>query len=83
MKIRYYAWMRDAVGLEEEEVELPPEIQDVRMLTRWLAGLSDRHSKAFEFVETVKIVVNRLNAYEKTPVRDTDEVIFMPPIAGG
>jgi molybdopterin synthase sulfur carrier subunit len=83
MKIQYYAWMKDEVGIAEEELDLPAEIVTVGQLINWLSGRSPRHHKAFEFIEAIKVVINRENAGNDYPVKNDDEVIFMPPVAGG
>ena len=83
MKIRYFAWLGDKVGLEKEEVTLPPEVTNVGMLIDWLSRRTPRFEEAFEFVEVIKVVVNEMYVENDQPVKDTDEVILIPPIAGG
>ena len=38
LKLRYFAWVRERVGVAEEAVEPPPEVTDVAGLIAWLAG---------------------------------------------
>jgi len=83
MKITYLAWLRDKIGREQEEVALPAGVKDVGQLIEWLAGRGPEYDEAFEFVEVIKVVVNRRLAQNDHPVTDDDEVIFVPPIGGG
>ena len=83
MKITYFAWLREKVGLDEEEVTLPPDVTTVGKLINWLAGRSPQFEDAFEFVEVAKVVVNQTYVDNDQPVKNEDEVIFIPPIAGG
>ncbi len=83
MKITYFAWFKDKIGCGEEEVRLPDGVSNVGQLINWLAGRGPRYEDAFEFIEVVKVVVNQLLVENDHPVKDTDEVIFIPPIAGG
>jgi len=83
MKIIYFAWLKDHVGCGEEEITLPSGGSDVRGLIEWLSGRGPRYEKAFEFIETSKVVVNQVVAQNDAPVCDDDEVMFIPPIAGG
>lgn len=83
MRIRYFAWLADKVGLTEEEVDLPEEVDSVQKLVNWISLRGSNYEEAFEFVEVIKVVVNQAYAHDDAPVRDDDEVIFIPPIAGG
>ena len=83
MKIKYSAWLGKKVGLEAEEVALPAHVTNVETLIDWLSRRGPRFEEAFEFVEVIKVVVNERYVHNDQPVKDTDEVIFMPPISGG
>ena len=83
MKITYFAWIRDEVGIDEEEITLPAEVTNVGMLIDWLASREQQNDRAFDFVEVVKVVVNRKYVHNDHPVKNDDEVFFFPPIAGG
>ena len=83
MKIRYFAWLADCVGCKEEELTLPAEVSNVAMLIDWLSARGPRHASAFEFIETSKVAVNQVIAQNSDPIKDDDEVMFIPPIAGG
>lgn len=83
MKIKYFAWIKDKVGCEEEEISLPAEVTNVGMLINWLSMRGPQYEDAFEFIEVIKVVVNQTYVLNDQPVKDEDEVIFIPPIAGG
>lgn len=83
MKIRYFAWLKEKVGCAEEEITLPPEVNNVGMLIDWLSTRGPRYEAAFEFIEVSKVAVNEAYALNDQPINDDDEIIFFPPIAGG
>ncbi len=83
MKIIYFAWIKDKVGCEAEEISLPAEITNVGMLINWLSRRGPQYEDAFEFIEVIKVVVNQMVVLNDHPLKDDDEVIFIPPIAGG
>ena len=83
MKLKYFAWLKDEVGCEEEEITLPVEINTVGGLINWLSQRSPRYEQAFEFIDVVKVVVNQAYVEYDHPIKNDDEAIFMPPIAGG
>ncbi len=83
MKITYTAWLKDEVGIDEEVVTLPADVTNVHMLLDWLSRRGLQHERAFEFIEVVKVAVNQVYAAGDHSVKDDDEIILFPPIAGG
>ena len=83
MKLCYFAWLRESMGCDSEDIVLPEEIKDVGMLLDWLPTQGERFMRAFEYIEVVLVSVNRQHANRDHPVHDEDEVILAPPIAGG
>lgn len=83
MRILYFAWLRQRVGLAEEAVAPPPEVVDVAGLIRWLTARSPGHAHAFAAPQQVRAAVNQDFAGPATPVAAGDEVAFFPPVTGG
>jgi molybdopterin synthase sulfur carrier subunit len=83
VKIKYFAWLGEKVGCAEEEISLPAKVKNVGMLINWLSVRGPRYEEAFEFIEVIKVVVNQTYVHNDQVVSDDDEVIFIPPIAGG
>lgn len=83
MKLRYFAWLRANMGCDSEEIVLPGEIRTVGMLLDWLPTQGERFKRAFEFIDVVLVSVNRQYAERDHRVHDDDEVMLVPPIAGG
>jgi len=83
MKLKYFAWLRDSMGCDSEDIVLPREIKNVGMLLDWLPAQDARFKRAFEYVDVMLVSVNRRYANRDHPVHDEDEVMLTPPIAGG
>ena len=83
MKLHYSDWLRDSMGCASEDIVLPDEIKNVGMLLDWLRTLDKRFKSAFEYIDVVLVSVNLHYADRDYPLRDADEVILSPPIAGG
>ena len=47
MKVLYFAWVRDRVGITDEEVDPPEGVTTVGELIDWLAQQSSGHEEAF------------------------------------
>lgn len=83
MRVLYFAWVRQKVGIAEEVVTPPAEVRDVAGLARWLAGRSPGHAAAFADPKQVRAAVNQDFAPHDHPVAANDEVAFFPPVTGG
>jgi len=83
MQVLYFAWVRQKVGVGQEEVSPPPEVTDVAGLMHWLSGRSAGHAAAFANARQVRAAVNQEFCPPDHPLRPGDEVAFFPPVTGG
>lgn len=83
MKILYFAWLRERVGLGEEDIVLPADVSTVAGLVTFLRARSPGHTAAFAQERVVRCAVNQDFATPDAPVSDRDEVAFFPPVTGG
>ncbi|MBN4016229.1 molybdopterin converting factor subunit 1 [Rhodospirillaceae bacterium AH-315-P19] len=83
MKIVYFSWLREKVGLAEEEVTPPENVRDIDALLEWLKGRSDGHGAALADLRMVRVAINQSYAAGNHPVGPKDEVALFPPVTGG
>ena len=83
LRILYFAWVRQKIGLAGEEVSPPAEVVDIAGLMQWLAGRSPGHAAAFADPAQVRAAVNQEFCGPDHPVAAGDEVAFFPPVTGG
>ncbi|MDP6830512.1 MAG: molybdopterin converting factor subunit 1 [Alphaproteobacteria bacterium] len=83
MKLLYFAWLRDRIGLAEETIELPESVTTVGQLATWLAQKSDGHAEAFADPNSVRCAVNMDYARADAAIGPDDEIAFFPPVTGG
>lgn len=83
MKLLYFAWLRQHVGLSEETVDCPAGISTVAELMAWLATRGPGHAKAFEHPSRIKCAINQEHVRHDARVSTGDEVAFFPPVTGG
>ncbi|MBT3536548.1 MAG: molybdopterin converting factor subunit 1 [Rhodospirillaceae bacterium] len=83
MKVLYFAWLRDRVGVAEEVVDPPGDIKTVGQLAAWLAQRSPGHAEAFADPAAVRCAVNQDFARAEEPFSTDDEIAFFPPMTGG
>ncbi len=83
MRVLYFAWVRERVGVSEETVTPPAEVGTVEQLMVWLAARGGGYERAFADRARVRAAVNQVHAMRSTPVGLADEVAFFPPVTGG
>ncbi|MBP5856666.1 molybdopterin converting factor subunit 1 [Marivibrio halodurans] len=83
MKLLYFAWLRQKIGVGEETIDLPADIADARGLVTWLKGRGEGYEIAFRDLDAIKLAVNQDYADLDAPVKAGDEVAFFPPVTGG
>ncbi len=83
MKLLYFAWLRQKIGLESEEIDLPAEVSDVAGLLDWLRGRGDNYAEALKNAAVIKVAVNQAYAKPSTPLGGDEEVALFPPVTGG
>lgn len=81
MKVLYFAWLRERIGLPSEEVE--SDAQDVTALVDELRTRSDAHALAFSDMRAVRVAVDQVLAEFDAPLAGAREVAFFPPMTGG
>jgi molybdopterin synthase sulfur carrier subunit len=83
VKVLYFAWLRARIGCAEEEVELPPQVQDVAGLLDWLRSRGGRYAEALRDPSVVRVAVNQDYVGGEHPLKESDEVAVFPPVTGG
>lgn len=82
VKLRFFASLREALGVASEEIELPSEAKTVLALRGHLAARGGEWARLTESAN-LRCAVNQDMATAATLVRDGDEVAFFPPVTGG
>jgi molybdopterin synthase sulfur carrier subunit len=82
IQLRYFASLRERLGIGDETVSLPDDVDTVAGLQRWLQNRGEPWSGAFAD-EHLLIAVNHEVAERADDVRDGDEIAWFPPVTGG
>ncbi len=83
MKVRYFAWVRERVGLAEEEVQPPAGVTSVADLIRWLAARDEGYAAAFAQPDIIRAALDHDHVEHGTALGRAREVAFFPPMTGG
>jgi molybdopterin synthase sulfur carrier subunit len=80
--LRYFASLRETLGVADEQLELPAGIKDVADLCNWLRERGGTWDSALADRQ-LHVAVNQVIARQDSPVADGDEVAWFPPVTGG
>ena len=83
MRLIYFAWLRERVGLAEENVDLPLEVRTIEDLMLWLSRRDEAHAHAFENRAIVRAAIDRRHVKPATSIAGAGEIAFFPPMTGG
>lgn len=83
MKLLYFAWLRTRLGVGEEQVAPPAEVDTVAQLIVWLKRRGPAWDAALADLGKLRVAVNQDYVGLDHPVRLGDEVALFPPVTGG
>lgn len=83
MRVLYFAWVRERVGVDEEEVTPSAEVTTVAALIDWLAARTSRHAEAFADRARLRAAVDQAFVALDAPLAGAREVAIFPPVTGG
>jgi molybdopterin synthase sulfur carrier subunit len=83
VRILYFASLREKIGKDAEEIELPAGVATVAALRSHLRGRGGTYENAFSDGTLVRAAVNQDIVQPAAAVKAGDEVAFFPPVTGG
>ena len=83
MRLLYFAWVRDAIGVGEETVELAAGVVTVADLVDWLVTRGAGYAPAFADRTRLRVAVDLEMAGFDADISAAHEVAFFPPVTGG
>lgn len=83
MKLKYFAWVRERIGVPEEDVALPADVATAGDLIAWLKTRGEGYAHALENDRFIRVAVDQRHVRHDAPVRDAREVALFPPMTGG
>jgi len=81
--IKYFAWVRERVGVPEERIAPPAQAATVADVVAWLTTRGENYAAAFAKPHLVRAAVDQVHATSETSVLGAREIAFFPPVTGG
>ena len=83
MKVKYFAWVRERVGIDEEIVEPPAGVRTVDDLIGWLSQRGETYAYAFEKPKVIRAAIDHTHVKPDAMIAGAREIAFFPPMTGG
>jgi sulfur-carrier protein len=84
MKLVYFAWIRERIGLADEEIDPPEHVRTVQDLLTWLKSRGEEYAAALEHDRLVQVAVDRIHANDRGQrIGAANEIALFPPMTGG
>ena len=83
MKLKYFAWVRERIGIAEEMIDPPADVRTVEELIAWLSGRSEAYAHAFEKPKVIRAAIDRSHVRPEAAIAGAREIAFFPPMTGG
>ena len=83
IELRYFASVREAVGLAEEAVEVPQGVATVGDVRAWLRTRGGAWAEALAVGRALRMACDHSMTDAAARLTDGCEVAFFPPVTGG
>ena len=82
-QLRYFAWVRERVGVADEEIAIPQDVATVADLMAHLAARDEGYAAAFAEPEVIRAAIDQEHVEHDTAIAGAREIAFFPPMTGG
>jgi sulfur-carrier protein len=79
----YFAWIREAVGVDSEVFDVPATISTPAELAAHLGQRNAGFARAFADMSRVRCAIDQAVHALDTPFGAPQEIAFFPPVTGG
>ena len=83
IKLVYFSWIREGIGLGEENVELPDNVKNIEELIQWLSRRDEKFAETFKKPETIRVAIDCQHVEHNADIQGAGEIALFPPMSGG
>jgi molybdopterin synthase sulfur carrier subunit len=83
LELLYFAWVREAIGRDGEQVDPPAEVGDVAGLIAWLAARGGGYAEALANPDKLRAAIDQVFVPLDAPIAGGREIAIFPPVTGG
>lgn len=79
----YFAWVRERIGVEREDLELPDSVRTGHDLIAFLKARGAQYEAALHDDLAIRMALDMELAAFNEPIADAREIALFPPMTGG
>jgi sulfur-carrier protein len=83
MRLLYFAWLRERIGIPEESLDPPAHVITVADLIAHLSARGEEYAFAFEKPAVIRAAIDQVHVKHDRPIAGAREIAFFPPMTGG
>lgn len=83
IRLVYFAWVRERIGRDTEDVEPPAGVTDIAGLIDWLAAQGQGYAAAFADPARLRAAIDQSFVPLHAPIAGAREIAIFPPVTGG
>jgi sulfur-carrier protein len=83
MRVLYFAWVKEKVGVAEEDIQPPAGVVTIAELIDWLKARGPEFANAFARSEVIRAAIDRIHVRHDAKIVGAREIAFFPPVTGG
>lgn len=83
VSVLYFASVREKLGRDREEIDLPAEVSTIAALRSHLRGRGGAWADALAESRLLRTALNQDMVQPAAAIKPGDEVAFFPPVTGG
>ena len=84
MKLVYFSWIREGVGMGEEDVTVPGNVVTVGDLIAWLKTRGEEFDHVLRHDSAIRVAINHEHVDDRNhPLAGATEIALFPPMTGG
>lgn len=83
IELRFFASVREALGLAHERVELPANVRTVGAVRDYLIARGGVWAETLAHGRALRMAFNHVMCAPETALAEGGEVAFFPPVTGG
>ncbi len=84
MKLVYFAWLRERLGMGDETVELPESVKTISDLFDWLKQREEPFADVFEHSDIIQVALDKKHEQNRSAsIESASEIALFPPMTGG
>ncbi len=83
LQLRFFASLREALGISQEEITIPDSVKTIADLRTHLIERGNPWAEVLAESKVLRCALNQLMVDANTSLQENAEVAFFPPVTGG